>query len=513
MRAMTMQQGIGLKLRQKPVLTQSLRQLVELLALNRLDLRARIDREMEANPVLETADEADAAALADGEPEWESEPAAEPGNALEDIDFEKFYEDCFDEPPRGNPAETVEKPSPELFLAAPTTLSGHLLGQLSLSPVEEDIRRAAEFIIGNLSDDGYLQVSLNEIAAAAAGGLAAAERALRLVQGFDPLGVAARNLRECLSIQLRAIAGENCPAFDVLSGSFDLLERGETARAAAALGRSEQEAARIMETIRALDPRPGQRYRQTQNYYVEPDVYFVRTAEGFRAVLNEEDLPELRVNRGYRRLLERGKSDEHVRHYVRERYNAAFRLLRNIEQRRQTIRRTCEAVIRRQAAFLAKGADSLLPMTIKDVAEEIGVHPSTVSRAAANKYAHTPHGVYELRSLFSGSVQGPSGAAMPLTLLKRRVRRMIEAEDPEKPLTDDDLSKMLKDDGIHAARRTVAKYREDLAIPSTHKRRRKHAAKIWENKEGRKEENESSLHGPQNGTRRRRAEKAPEKVR
>ena len=492
-----MQQRMGLKLRQKPVLTQSLRQLVELLALNRLELRARINREIEENPVLEAAGEADAAALADGEPpapEWEPETAEEgsygeaaaeeTANALENIDYEKFYEDYFDASPGASPSEAGKKPSPELFLVAPTTLSDHLLGQLRLSPAENDVRRAAEFIIGNLSDDGYLLVPLDEIARLTGGSLAAAERALRLVQGFDPLGVAAHNLRECLLIQLRAVAGENGTALDILSGSFEMLARRETARAAAALQRPEREVEQAMETIRALDPRPGQRYGQTQNHYVEPDVYFVLTAEGFRAVLNEEGLPLLRVNRGYGRLLERGKSDKDVRNYVRKRYNAAFRLLRNIEQRRRTIRRTCEAVVRRQAAFLAHGADSLRPMTIKDVAEEIGVHSSTVSRAAANKYALTPHGVYELRFFFSEGVQGPAGAAMPLTLLKRKVRQTIAAEDPASPLTDDDLSKILKDDGIHVARRTVAKYREGLHIPSIHKRRRNHAAKAWANEDG-----------------------------
>ncbi len=513
MHAMTMQQRIGLKLRQKPIFTQSLRQLIELLTLNRLDLRTKINQEIEANPVLESADEVDIVASSDGQlsaPEWESEISEESSygktavgkteSALEDIDFEKFYEDYCDASPRSSSPDAVEKPSPELFLAAPTTLSSHLLWQLSLSPVEKDVRHAAEFIIGNLSGDGYLHVSLDEIALSTDGSLPAAERALRLVQGFDPLGVAARNLRECLLIQLQTAAGESCAAFDILSDRFEMLARGETAWPDAALHTAEREVERAMKIIRALDPRPGQRYRQTQHHYVEPDVYFVETAAGFRCVLNEEGLPELRVNRGYRRLLKHGKSDKDVRNYVKERYNSAFRLLRNIEQRRQTIQRMCEAVLRRQTAFLANGPDYLRPMMLKDVAEEIGVHPSTVSRAAANKHAHTPHGVYELRLFFSESVQGPAGTVMPLSLLKRKVRQMIEAEDTEKPLTDDALSKILKDDGIHVARRTVAKYREGLDIPSTHKRRRKYSTKIWQNGNGRKGKDESSLHGSKNGT-------------
>ena len=242
------------------------------------------------------------------------------------------------------------------------------------------------------------------------------------------------------------------------------------ARIAIAAKVNEHDVENALAMIRALDPRPGQRFQQSQNRYVEPDVFFVN---GFRVVLNEEDLPELRVNGSYRKLLARGKSDKDVRNYVKERYSSALQLLRNIEQRRQTIRRTCEAIVRRQTEFLANGLDDLRPMMIKDVAEEIGVHPSTVSRAVSNKYAHTPHGVYELRYFFWEGVQGPSGASMPLVLLKRKVKQMIEAEDPTKPLTDDKLSEMLKVDGIHVTRRTVAKYREDLGVPSTHKRRRK----------------------------------------
>ncbi len=471
-----MQKRMSMKLQQKPVLTQSLRQLVELLALNKLELRDEINQKLEENPVLELASDADQTAAAgdDAAPETAAdEPADEAANALDDIDFEKFYEDYLDATPRNAPSEVIERPSFELFLSSPTTLNDHLLWQLGMSAVDEAVNRAAEFIIGNLSDNTHLTMSLEEVAESTEVDSSVAEKALRLVQEFDPLGVAARDLRECLLIQLRAIEGENCLAFDILSDHFELLERADTARIAASMRASERDVEQAIAMIRALDPQPGQQYQQAQNRYVEPDVYFVKTAEGFRVVLNEEDLPDLRINRSYRRLLERGKSDKDVRNYVKERYSSALQLLRNIEQRRQTIRRTCEAIVRRQTDFLANGLEHLRPMMIKDVAEEIGVHPSTVSRAVANKYAHSPHGVYELRFFFWEGVQGPSGSSMPLILLKRKVKRMIEAEDPKKPLTDDKLSEMLKEDGIHVTRRTVAKYREDLGVPSTHKRRRK----------------------------------------
>jgi RNA polymerase sigma-54 factor len=214
---------------------------------------------------------------------------------------------------------------------------------------------------------------------------------------------------------------------------------------------------------------------------VEPDVQFAKTPEGFRVVLNDDDMPELRLNRSYRNLLKRGEASGDVRNYIKERYNSAIQLLRNIEQRRQTIRSVCDSIVKRQPGFLAQGIEHLRPMMIKDVAEEIGVHASTVSRAVANKYALTPHGVYELRFFFSEGVQGPSGDSVPLLLLKRKVKRMIEEEDPRKPLTDDILSKMLREDGIHVTRRTVAKYREDLNIPSTHERRRREKDKAGRN--------------------------------
>jgi RNA polymerase sigma-54 factor len=205
---------------------------------------------------------------------------------------------------------------------------------------------------------------------------------------------------------------------------------------------------------------------------VEPDVYIFKEGEDYVIQLNDDDLPQLRLNRQYRRMLDRNQEpNKEVRNYVRERYASAIQLMKNIEQRRQTILKVCEAIVRRQRGFLDHGLDHLKPMMIKEIAEEIGVHPSTVSRAVANKYAHTPQGVFELRYFFSEAVQGPSGAETPLLLLKRKVKKMIEEEDPAHPLTDEQITARLQAEGIHVTRRTVAKYREDMKIPSTHHRR------------------------------------------
>ena len=226
-----------------------------------------------------------------------------------------------------------------------------------------------------------------------------------------------------------------------------------------------------LEYIRTLDPRPGLRYNKTLPRLIEPDVAFVKNGEEWIVMMNDDDVPTLRLNPSYRRLMTREGNDRDTRNYVKERFKSAIQLIKNIEQRKQTIMKVCYTIVSRQQEFLELGIDELKPMMIKEVAEEIGVHPSTVSRAVANKYAHTPQGVFELRYFFSESVNGPEGGNTSLLILKRRVKKLIEEEDPSKPLTDEQITKILQSQGIQVTRRTVAKYREDMRIPSTHQRR------------------------------------------
>lgn len=486
---MFMQQRLGLKLAQKPVLTQSLRQLVKLLALNKLELKDEINQELIENPVLEQAtddgreESLDEAIAKESERDAaiekkDADPAAEAAEAFGEIDLGAFFEDYLDSGPRGPAPEVVEKPSFETFLSQPTTLTDHLLWQLSMTAATPPVLAAAEAIVGNLDENGYLTTDLDEIGAESGSSPEDVERALKTVQQLDPLGVAAQSLQDCLLIQLRAEDAEEGVAGAIVRECWQLLEDGSGSDSVAegiaeALDRPLEHIQTALNVIRHLDPRPGQRYSVSEARTVEPDVQFVKTPEGFRVVLNDDGMPDLRLNRSYRALLKRGASSTEVRGYIRDRYNSAIQLLRNIEQRRQTIHGVCDAIVRRQPGFLSDGIEHLRPMMIKDVAEEIGVHPSTVSRAVANKYAITPHGVYELRFFFTEGVQGPSGASLPLMLLKRKVKKMIEGEDPYKPLTDDKLSELLREEGVHVTRRTVAKYREDMDIPSTHKRRKK----------------------------------------
>ncbi len=240
---------------------------------------------------------------------------------------------------------------------------------------------------------------------------------------------------------------------------------------ARALNRPIELVKRAVDVIKRLDPKPGLRYNKTEPRLVEPDVQFRKVDGEWQVFINDDDLPQLRLSPTYRRLLARDAADRDVRSYVKERFTAAIQLMKNIEQRKHTIVRVCNSILRRQGEFLDYGPDHLRPMMIKEVAEEVGVHPSTVSRAVANKYVHTPQGVLELRTFFSESVNGPQGSEMSLASLKRRVKQMIEEEDTSHPLTDEQITKKLSDEGIHVTRRTVAKYREDLRIPSTHRRR------------------------------------------
>jgi RNA polymerase sigma-54 factor len=490
---------------------------------------------------------------------------------FDEIDFGSYFQDYLDPGFRtASNFEEYDKPSFENFLSQPSTLSDHLawqLGSLTLSP---EVRTATELVVGNLNEDGYLiatdeelidlllqsrgperpepipfergarsklahvwdrpdecerpdgvaQEGALEIAAAADGNvgdgdlaslLAVVREARALVNFLDPVGVGARDLRECLLIQICAqqgeaaivlrrrqmtaarheagnqedlvaveasAAGDSSERSDVFSiathivtNCLPLLQKKDMRELTRSCGRTPEEVAVAVEFIRTLDPRPGQRYNQSETRLIEPDVAFVKRDDVYIVVMNEEDMPTLRLNQGYRKMLQQKQTEKEVKEYVKERYKSAIQLLRNIEQRKNTIVRTCEVIVRRQQEFLERGVNALKPMMIKEVAEEIGVHPSTVSRAVANKYVHTSQGVFELRFFFSEGVNGPEGGDLPLVLLKRKVKKLIEEEDERKPLTDDQLAAELQRQGIQVTRRTVAKYREDMQIPSTHQRR------------------------------------------
>ena len=314
--------------------------------------------------------------------------------------------------------------------------------------------------------------------------LAELHEALELVRQLDPPGVACRDLRECLLYQLRYIQHQHAQhkngngtaqvladAIAIVDQHLRAVQMKQHKEIAKAIGRPLEAIPPALEFIKTLDPRPGLRYNKTTTRLIEPDVAFIKHGDEWLCLMNDEDVPQLRLNPAYKRLLTKDTNDKDTRNYVKERYKSAIQLIKNIEQRKQTIMKVCYSIVARQQDFLEKGIDQLKPMMIKEVAEEIGVHPSTVSRAVANKYAHTPQGVFELRYFFSESVQGPEGGNTSLLILKRRVKKLIDEEDPARPLTDEQITRILQSQGIQVTRRTVAKYREDMRIPSTHQRR------------------------------------------
>jgi RNA polymerase sigma-54 factor len=520
---------LQLKVAQKQILTPGLVQMVTVLQLNRLELKEMITQEIVKNPVLEEAaedsgeeispeellpllepervqDPADrqileVASLTDANmpegsatdvaingnlfPDVEDAPVATTeataGDTLEapatndpfdEIDFGSFFDDYLDPGYKSPASESVEKPSFETFLSAPVTLGDYLRSQLSVSVMDEAVRDAAESIIGNLDEDGYLTASLEEIASLGEHKPEHVEQALQEVQSLDPAGVGARSLRECMQLQLESMNGKGGVAWQIVTNHLRLLETRQYKEIAKVLGRPLEHVEIAVYAIHHLNPRPGLRYSGAGARVVEPDVYFTKDGDDYIIQMNDEDVPQLRLNAQYRKMLDRDNgATKEVRDYVRERYTSAIQLMKNIEQRKQTIMKVCQAIVRRQTEFLANGLDYLKPMMIKEVAEEVGVHPSTVSRAVASKYVHTPQGVFELRYFFSEAVQGPSGGGTPLLLLKRKVKKMIEEEDRTKPLTDEQITALLQSEGIKVTRRTVAKYREDMKIPSTHQRR------------------------------------------
>jgi RNA polymerase sigma-54 factor len=466
------------------------------------------------------------------------EPVAEKNDPFEEIDFGSFFRDYLDPGHRTHyDMESLERPSFENFLSKPTTLTDHLIWQLGSLQLRPSLRDACELIIGNLNEDGYLSAQLADLqesgepssevvlepaaeaveaspvevpaversfngeqprqrlhivdeaeaeelkqnAPARKFTQEALEEALKVVKGLDPIGVAARDLRECLLLQLKHLQAQSkngnghaealADAIAIVDTHLHAVQNKQHKEIAKAIGKTIEDVQAALDLVRTLDPKPGARYNQQESRLIEPDVAFVKQGDQWFVLMNEDDLPTLRLNPAYKKLMTKEAAERDVRNYVKERYKSAIQLIKNIEQRKQTILKVCYSIIARQGDFLDQGIDQLKPMMIKEVAEEIGVHPSTVSRAVANKYVHTPQGVFELRYFFSESVNGPEGGATSLLILKRRVKKIIEEEDPKRPLTDEQITRILQSQGIQVTRRTVAKYREDMKIPSTHQRR------------------------------------------
>jgi RNA polymerase sigma-54 factor len=489
-----------LRLSQQLVMTPQLQQAIKLLQLNRLELVGLVQQELEENPVLEEAAEIDddesapiedsdaadlemrAAADSDlaGEvPDAPAEMPDEAAGATEDpTDAEKFADLEWQDYINSNPQTSTpasgedEKPSIDATLSRRDTLSEHLERQLQLTefPIEEEV--AARFIIGNLDDRGFLQASLEELSRQSGVSEDVVAASLARVQEFDPPGVGARDLRECLLLQTKALKIKDKLVLRILNEFLDALIKRDFRGVAKSLKVPISEVVAAAAIIGRLEPRPGRAFGGMDPVYITPDIYVHKVNDEFHIVLNDDGLPRLQINGLYRDVLSRSSgAPKDTKEYVREKVRSALWLIKSIHQRQRTIYRVMESIIKYQRDFFEKGVHHLKPLNLRDVADDIEMHESTVSRVTTAKYVNTPQGIFELKYFFTSSINRVVGEAVASESVKERIRRLIAAEDPRRPFSDQRIAEMLKVANVDIARRTVTKYRESLNILSSTKRR------------------------------------------
>jgi RNA polymerase sigma-54 factor len=472
---MAIQQKLHTKLVQKLILTPSLQQAIKLLPMSTLELADLLNQEMVENPLLEEVPTEDLqpAEQTQEKAQTEEKPQTEKGDVWDDADYDYFFGDYLDEGYRPRtPTEVKELPPIENTLSTAASLSDHLEWQLSLQTDDALLKDIGDAIIGNLDDDGYLVASVDEIAAMGNWSLADVERALQHVQTFDPIGVAARDLQECLALQLRHIGLSGTITEKIVSDHLKLLQNHQVPEIARRLGVTVDELKEHIEIVRNLDPKPGSRYNPTQSQYVIPDVYVVKVEDHYEVFLNEEGLPQLRISPVYRRLLDKStENSDETRAYVKDKFRSALWLIKSVDQRQKTIHKVATSIVNFQKEFLDHGIEYLRPLVLRDVANDIGMHESTVSRVVNNKYMHTPQGVFEMKFFFHSGISSSYGESVSSVTIKQRIRKIIENEDPRKPLSDSKIVSILQKEGLILARRTIAKYREELKIPTSNQRK------------------------------------------
>jgi len=468
--------GLSQRLSQRLILTPSLQQAIKLLPLTTLELAEVLEQEVMENPLLEEVPVEETKTVEEIAQE-ETAERERPDDPLKEIEIERFFEDYFDDGAdrRTRPSEVPEVAPIENTLTESPDLYDHLLWQLHMTEADEATLEIGEAIIQNLDEDGLLRVSLEDVAAMGPWPMEAVERTLALVQALDPPGVAARSLTESLRIQLRVLGLENSPADVMVRDHMKQLQSHQYPEISRQMGLSADEVSHHLEIIRGLSPRPGNRYSAKRSDYVLPDVFVVKEGEEYKIVLNDDGLPKLRISPTYRRMLDHKEpGSEETRAYVKDKLRSALWLLKSVDQRQRTIYKVAESIVRHQRAFLDHGISHLRPLVLRDVASDIGMHESTVSRVVANKYMHTPRGVYEMRFFFHSGITSTMGEAISSVTIKGRIRKMIEEEDASRPLSDSRIADVLGAEGLPLARRTVAKYREELRIPPSNLRKTVH---------------------------------------
>ncbi len=498
---MALEQQLRMKLSQRLVMTPSLQQAIKLLLLSRIELEQTLSQEILANPMLEV--EAEDEELQElSKPEEGSDESGEGGEALGtsddagealpteeesygDIDVEAFFADYVG----GSPTEGASsigsddhRDPIETMLAASSGLYDHLIWQLHLANCSREVADVGEFIIGNLDENGFIQVNDEEIAQATGADLTTVQHAMSVVRSLDPPGIGARNTQEALLLQVDYLIQEASPdenerellhlAEKLISEHWDdlLHQRWNEISKALSLDRPGLQA--LVDVIRRLELKPGQKYGTERNVFVEPDVYVRKVGNEYKIFLNDDGMPRLRMSSRYLRLLQSGTLDRNASAYLKDKMKNAVWLMKSIDQRQRTIYKVAESIVRFQRGFLDHGIEALRPMVLRQVAEDIGMHESTVSRVVTNKYMSTPQGLYPMKFFFHSGVDSARGENVSSLVVKERIRKMIQEEDPAKPLSDSAIMKMLQREGIRLARRTVAKYREELGLLSSDKRKR-----------------------------------------
>ncbi len=472
----------GLILTQQLVMTPQLQQAIKLLQLSRLELAEMIEQEMEQNPALE---EADTQELSDRDitaqeaevslPEKEA-PIKEvtiEEKVRTDTDWENYINEYNSTGRIYTESEHTTAPNYEAFTSKKTTLEDHLLWQLMLSAdLDEEEKKIGRVIIGNLNRDGYLCCDIEEIAQLAESETSSAEKVLSILQSFDPPGVCARDLCETLLIQVKQLDIDNPVIDNIIKHHLKDLENRNSKKIARALKISVEDVRAAVKVIQYLEPKPGRKFSTEEPSYIIPDIYVYKHGDDFKIVMNDDGLPKLKINRFYKNAIANGRTlSKEAKNYLNEKMQSASWLIKSIHQRQKTIYLVMESILKFQREFFEKGIAYLKPLILKDIAEDIEMHESTISRVTTNKYAYTPQGLFELKFFFNSSIERTGGESMASASVKEKIRLLIENEDPENPLSDDKIATILQESNIKIARRTVAKYRKVLNILPSNKRK------------------------------------------
>jgi RNA polymerase sigma-54 factor len=471
----------SLNLTQQLIMTPQLQQAIKLLQLSRLELLDSIYEEMEVNPALEeqpTGDsEDDSAAFGPEDYEQAPSPASEvkevkvEERVREDVDWDSYLSE-YSTTKAPYPYEEKESLGVENMTGSQGNLYSHLLWQLNMSNLTDVQQDIGVCIIENLNEDGYLDATWDEIIRDAGCSREEAEAVLKTIQKLDPVGVAAHDMKECLLIQARFQGLDGTVVEKIIENHLADLENRKYDRIAKKLGITLNEVFAAIGVIQGLDPKPGRQYSNEETIYITPDIYVIKVGDDYEILQNEDGLPKLRVSSYYKEVLREGKEiPENARSYIQDKLKSAAWLIKSIHQRQRTIYKVTESIVKFQRNFFDNGVAELKPMVLRDVAEDIGMHESTVSRVTTNKYVHTPQGLFELKYFFNSSIKSFDGDSFASESVKEHIRNIIKAEDKSNPRSDQEIAEMLIGRNINVARRTVAKYREAMGILPSRKRK------------------------------------------